>query len=83
MSSEAQICPLCQGAMEAGFLRDVNHKNPAVEVAEQMEWIAGDPTPVSALHGGIKLAGKERRKVVTYACKECGFLQSFAFPHNG
>jgi hypothetical protein len=64
--------------MQAGFLRDVNHKNPVVEVAEQMEWVAGEPGPASSLHGGIKLAGKDRRKVVTFACTRCGYLQSFA-----
>ena len=80
MANESRTCPLCSGAMQAGFLRDVNMKNPTMEVAEQMEWIAGDPTPVSDWHGGIKLSGKQRRKVVTYACNGCGFLQSFAQP---
>jgi hypothetical protein len=77
MADKQRSCPLCNGSMHAGFLRDVNHKNPVAEVVEQMEWIAGDPGPVSNWHGGIKLAGRERHKVATFACTTCGYLQSF------
>jgi hypothetical protein len=78
MTDKERSCPLCRSSMQAGFLRDVNHKNPATEVVEQMEWVAGDPEPISNWHGGIKLAGRDRRKVVTFACTKCGYLQSFA-----
>jgi hypothetical protein len=80
MASESLTCPVCGGLMRAGFLLEMNHKNPAVEVAEQMEWVAGEPGPASSWHGGLNLSGRERRKVVTYAGEGCGFLQSLAQP---
>jgi predicted nucleic-acid-binding Zn-ribbon protein len=78
MSNDKYICPKCGGEMKAGFLIDLINKNPVMEIAEQMEWVEGDSSQRSALTGGVKLSGKDRRKVTTYCCNGCGYLESYA-----
>ena len=78
MSEETRTCPKCGGEMRAGILIYLDHKSLLVKVAEQIEWVEGDSSQRSGLTGGIKLTGKERRKVVTHCCNACGFLESFA-----
>ena len=78
MSVEKRTCPKCNSEMKPGFVIDLTHKNPVVEIAEQMEWVEGDAGPPSAFHGGIELSGKDRRKVVTCCCNGCGYLESYA-----
>ena len=78
MSNETKNCPKCSGEMKPGFLVDLINKNPVMEIAEQMEWIEGDASQRSGLTGGIRLAGKNRRKVSTLCCSSCGFLESYA-----
>jgi hypothetical protein len=78
MSDEKRSCSKCGGDMDVGFLIDLYQKNPAIEFAEQMEWVEGDSEQRSALTGGVTLAGKNRRKVSTYCCTDCGYLESYA-----
>jgi hypothetical protein len=78
MTEENRTCPKCGSEMKTGFLIDLTHKNPAVEIAEQMEWVEGDSAERTAIMGGIKLSGKDRRKVITCCCDGCGHLESYA-----
>lgn len=64
--------------MMVGFIIDLTHKNPAVEIAEQMEWVEGDSDDRTSVTGGVNLSSKDRRKVVTYCCDGCGYLESYA-----
>jgi hypothetical protein len=57
--------------MEPGFL--VDHSYATVEAPE---WVEG---PVEAsVWTGVKLRGRERRRVETYRCVRCGYLESYA-----
>ena len=57
--------------MGEGFKMDATHG--AVLAAR---WVAG--TPERSFWTGTKVTGKERRKVATYRCSKCCYLESFA-----
>jgi hypothetical protein len=57
--------------MGEGFIMDATHG--AVLVAR---WVAGMPEP--SFWSGTKVTGKEQRKIVTYRCPKCGYLESYA-----
>lgn len=40
------------------------------------EWVEG--MPERSFWSGLKVAGRERIPVVTYRCRNCGILQSYA-----
>ena len=65
-------CLRCQARMQAGFLLDDvdsgSHK--------EQEWVGGRPKP--SWWGGLDLKDRERYKVTTYRCPECGYLESYA-----
>jgi hypothetical protein len=64
-------CPKCRGEMEAGFLVDHTYATSAAS-----EWVEG---PVEAsFWTGVKLRGRERRRVNTWRCVRCGYLESYA-----
>jgi hypothetical protein len=65
------ICPKCSQPMDKGFI--VDH---APGTSFQAEWVGG--TPQKSFWTGLKLGGKERRKVATFCCPKCGFLESYA-----
>jgi hypothetical protein len=57
--------------MEAGFLVDHTYGTAAAS-----EWVEG---PVEAsFWTGVKLKGRERRRVNTWRCLRCGYLESYA-----
>lgn len=64
-------CPKCEGAMEEGFLRDAAHGANL-----QSTWVAG--APVHSFWTGVRLRGLVQLPVVTFRCRECGFLESYA-----
>jgi hypothetical protein len=57
--------------MELGFLVDNAHG----AVAEPL-WADG-PLEVS-FWTGVKMKGREKRRVETYRCESCGYLESYA-----
>ena len=75
--SGSRVCPKCRGEMRIGFLVDLIAKSVGATVAEQMEWAEGE---AERTFWGlfVNLEDKKRRKVVTYACTGCGFLESYA-----
>lgn len=70
---ETPKCPKCSQPMDEGFI--VDHTYGA---QTQAEWVGGPPQP--SFWTGLKLWGKERRKVATFCCPKCGFLESYAKP---
>ncbi len=66
------VCPKCHAEMEPGFL--IEHGDYGQ--AGTSEWAEGPPE--RSVWTGIKLRGKERRRVDTYRCVRCGFLESYA-----
>jgi hypothetical protein len=64
-------CVRCGTEMSAGFIMDSTH---GAVLASR--WVAGTPEP--SFWTGTKIEGKEKRKVVTYRCPKCGYLESYA-----
>lgn len=64
-------CPKCSQIMDEGFIVDHAHGTDL-----QAEWIEGPPQ--TSFWTGLKLRGRDRRKVVTFCCGKCGFLESYA-----
>ena len=57
--------------MEEGFILDVTYAGYLVA-----QWVAGPPEP--AFFTGTKVRGKEKRRLGTYRCPKCGYLESYA-----
>ncbi len=68
---KARTCPKCSSEMELGFLLDHTYGNllPAI-------WIGGFPE--RSFWRFAKIRGKTRRRVDSYRCKDCGFLENYA-----
>ena len=64
-------CPRCSGSMEVGFVVDEGYGTRMVA-----KWVAGEPE--RSMWTGLKLRGKAKQDVVTYRCKRCGYLESYA-----
>ena len=64
-------CPRCSGSMEVGFVVDEGYGTRTVA-----KWVAGEPE--KSMWTGLKLRGKAKQDVVTYRCKRCGYLESYA-----
>ena len=64
-------CPRCSGSMEIGFVVDEGYGTRTVA-----KWVAGEPE--RSMWTGVKLRGKAKQDVVTYRCKRCGYLESYA-----
>ena len=64
-------CPRCSGPMESGYILDEGYGTRTVA-----KWVAGEA--VRSIWTGLKLRGKTRHDVVTYRCKRCGYLESYA-----
>jgi hypothetical protein len=64
-------CPKCRGEMEPGFV--VDHTYGA---AGASEWVEG-PTEAS-FWTGVKLRGRDRRRIETLRCVGCGYLELYA-----
>jgi uncharacterized Zn finger protein len=64
-------CPRCSGSVEVGFVVDEGYGTRTVA-----KWVAGEPE--RSMWTGLKLRGKAKQDVVTYRCKRCGYLESYA-----
>ncbi len=68
---EKQItCPRCKGQMEIGYSPDAAYAAHSVIHC----WLPGAPEP--AMRQELKGA----HPIVTYRCKDCGVLESYAHP---
>jgi hypothetical protein len=64
-------CPKCRAEMEPGFVVDHTYGEAAAT-----EWVEG---PVEAsFWTGVRLRGRERRRIDTYRCVRCGYLELYA-----
>lgn len=68
----SHTCPACRAEMEEGFLLDKADAN----LPSPQEWVEGQPVP--SFWTGLKLKGKDKLRVTTYRCPNCGLLQSYA-----
>ena len=57
--------------MEVGFVVDEGYGTRTVA-----KWVAGEPE--RSMWTGLKLRGKAKQDVVTYRCKRCCYLESYA-----
>ena len=64
-SGKTLVCPKCEDHMEQGNLLDHYSKGNFT----QLEWAPGPPTPRIS----VRL-----KKVSTFRCKSCGYLESYA-----
>jgi len=64
-------CPRCSGSMEPGYTLDEGYGTRTVA-----KWVAGEPE--RSIRTGLKLRGKAQHDVVTYRCRRCGYLESYA-----
>jgi hypothetical protein len=64
-------CPRCSGSVESGYILDEGYGTRTVA-----KWVAGEPE--RSIWTGLKLRGKAQHDVVTYRCKRCGYLESYA-----
>jgi hypothetical protein len=59
-------CSKCTGEMHPGYVHDVHRKDLiSGDIGQQQTWVA---------HGGARLP------VTTYACVDCGYLESYVMP---
>ena len=42
----------------------------------QQEWAGGEPD--YSIWTGLKLKGRERHRIITFRCEQCGYLESYA-----
>lgn len=68
-----QKCLRCDGALEKGFILDKGHSN----ITSQASWASGAPSKtfwrLTAVQKGARMI-----PIVSYRCKKCGRLESFA-----
>ncbi len=69
---ESMVCPKCGGEMEEGFRP--NHVARYCSLPEQ--WMPGAPEP--SFWFVTKIDSSRLRKIATFRCKGCGFLESYA-----
>jgi hypothetical protein len=77
MSKEQRQCPKCGREMKGGFLLDLWGMTIVGELGKRVEWVEGEAELVPWTNT-LNLLGKERRKVETYCCVGCGYLESYA-----
>lgn len=66
-----RLCPKCGSQMEMGFLLDNSHPNLLPTL-----WVKD--APERAFWRLTKIRGKTLRKVESYRCVSCGFLECYA-----
>ena len=69
--SRSLTCPRCAGTMEPGYVIDEGYGTRTVA-----NWVAGEPE--KSIWTGLKLRGKQKHPVITYRCRRCGCLESYA-----
>ena len=64
-------CPKCSSRMEEGYIVDhwQNAKTPE-------SWVKGRPE--RSFWTGTKVSGRNQRRVETWRCTRCGYLESYA-----
>jgi hypothetical protein len=65
-------CPKCDGEMHEGFIADFTHG-----AILQEQWVQGPPE--KSIWVGTKIRDKERYRITTFRCADCGFLESYAW----
>ena len=66
-------CIKCDGELENGFILDKGD----YDVTTQTKWASGDPN-TSFWRMSVVKSGNKIIPVVTYRCKNCGRLESYA-----
>jgi predicted RNA-binding Zn-ribbon protein involved in translation (DUF1610 family) len=64
-------CPKCGSEMEIGFLLDSSYTNSLPTL-----WVKGPPE--RSFWRLTKIRGKAIRRLESYRCLNCGFLESYA-----
>lgn len=64
-------CPKCPGEMQEGFLLETGLGSDP-----RPKWVSGEPS-VNAF-GGIQTSERDVRRVQTFRCIRCGFLEFYA-----
>ena len=72
MTQNPSNCPKCQGQLEKGYVADLAHG-----AIMQSAWTAGEPVP-RRFFQGIKWDQDANTPIVTYRCRDCGYLESYA-----
>jgi hypothetical protein len=69
-------CAECGGVLEIGFIADRGDHN-AVDIPY---WVQGEPeqSRFLGMNAGLKMKDRARIDVVTYRCRGCGLLKSYA-----
>ena len=57
--------------MEPGFLVDEGYGTRSAP-----KWVEGEPK--KSIWTGLKLRGRAKRETVSFRCKRCGYLESYA-----
>lgn len=66
-------CPKCAGPMERGFTLDRGH----LHTPTPGSWASGEPS-ASFWKFGAPHQGERVLEVVSFRCRACGFLESYA-----
>ena len=77
MTEESLACTRCQGEMESGYCPDLNYS-----VTSNPCWLPGLPKR-GFFRGALKISATDWRSaiaVITFRCKNCGLLESYARP---
>ena len=72
MATREPNCPACRTAMERGYLFDRTQHSSG----RQAEWVQGEPE--KSFWVGLKTKGRAVIPIVSYRCRSCGMLASFA-----
>jgi len=67
-----KVCPKCEGPMVAGRRRDDGDS----WASGQEKWLAGKP--LDEITGWTTGKGDAHR-VITFACRQCGYLESYLY----
>jgi len=65
-------CLRCGGLLERGYVADKAHYS----VPDTQQWVEG--APEHSFWQGLKMKDRDVLPVMTYRCKRCGFLESYA-----
>jgi hypothetical protein len=64
-------CAKCGGRMEQGFVPDAGQHASNVSV-----WVEG--APLKSFWGGVKVKREAQRRIETWRCGRCHYLESYA-----
>ncbi len=72
MINSEMACPKCKSAMEEGFIVDFAHGGSK----KVSDWVEGELA--ESFWWGLKTWNREKHRVKTYRCIQCGYLESYA-----